>query len=72
MKDVHKGFITEAWFMGRKYLVFNFDTRGNTRLENLFEPFACHPRIKITIEDIRESKERVTDYSLKGIWKIQT
>lgn len=61
MKEVHKGFITEAEFGGFKYLVFNFDSSDNARVESLFEQFAYHPRIKITIEDIREPKERALD-----------
>ena len=66
MKVTHEGYITEAEFGGIKCLMFNFDAAGNARVESLFEEFCYHPRVRITIEDIREQKERSMDAPLEG------
>ena len=62
MKKTYEGYITEVEFGGIKCLVFNFDKGGNVRVESLCEEFCYHPWVRLTIEDIREQKERATDY----------
>ena len=62
MKEVHEGYITEAEVQGIKCLMFNFDAGGSARVESLCEEFCHHPKVRLRIEDIREPKERATDY----------
>lgn len=62
MKKIYEGYIIEAEFEDFKCLMFNFDEGGSARVESLAEAFYHHPRIRITIEDIREQKERSMDY----------
>ena len=62
MKKQYEGHITEAQFEGIKCMVFNFDEGHSVRVESLCEEFCYHSRVRLTIEDIREQKERATDY----------
>ena len=61
-KVIYTGYIMEGEFEGIKCLVFNFDEGGSARVESLAEEFCHHPRVKLTIEDIREPKERAEDW----------
>ena len=62
MKRKYEGYITEAEVQGIKCLMFNIDGSGSARVESLCEEFCHHPKVRLTIEDIREKKERLTDY----------
>ena len=61
MKEVYQGYLKLEEFDAQGWLMFRMDD-GAVHVETLFEEFVNHPRIQITIEDIREPKERVRDY----------